>query len=45
VGNMAAWREAGAAGFGVGSSLYRPGDMPAEVGARARALRDALVPV
>ncbi|WP_426957118.1 2-dehydro-3-deoxy-6-phosphogalactonate aldolase [Muricoccus radiodurans] len=43
--NMAAWRAAGAAGFGVGSSLFRPGDTPAEVGARARALRDALEPV
>lgn len=33
---LAAWRAAGAAGFGLGSALYRPG-MPAdEVGARAR---------
>ncbi|WP_137128141.1 2-dehydro-3-deoxy-6-phosphogalactonate aldolase [Roseomonas sp. HF4] len=46
VGGMAAetipaWKAAGAAGFGVGSSLYRPGDGPAEVTARARALRAA----
>jgi 2-dehydro-3-deoxyphosphogalactonate aldolase len=36
--NLAAWREAGAAGFGLGSSLYRPGMPPAEVAARARNL-------
>jgi len=46
VGGMAAetipaWKAAGAAGFGVGSSLYRPGDGPGEVTARARALRAA----
>lgn len=46
VGGMAAetipaWKAAGAAGFGVGSSLYRPGDGPAEVTDRARALRAA----
>lgn len=29
------WVAAGAAGFGIGSSLYRPGDTPAEVGDRA----------
>lgn len=33
---VAAWRAAGAAGFGVGSALYRPGDDAATVGARAR---------
>jgi 2-dehydro-3-deoxyphosphogalactonate aldolase len=47
VGGMAAetipaWKAAGAAGFGVGSSLYKPGDTPESVGAKARALRLAL---
>ena len=37
-----AWKAAGAAGFGVGSSLYKPGDSAAEVGRKARALRLAL---
>ncbi len=37
-----AWKAAGAAGFGVGSSLYAPGDSPAAVAAKARALRSAL---
>ena len=32
---MAAYRDAGADGFGLGSSLYRPGQSAAEVGARA----------
>jgi 2-dehydro-3-deoxyphosphogalactonate aldolase len=36
-----AWKAAGAAGFGVGSALYRPGDAPALIGARAAALRRA----
>ncbi|WP_431283914.1 2-dehydro-3-deoxy-6-phosphogalactonate aldolase [Humitalea sp. 24SJ18S-53] len=36
--NIAAWRVAGAAGFGIGSSLYKPGDDAGLVGARARAL-------
>ena len=40
-GNMADYRRAGAAGFGLGSSIYRPGDSPAAVAAKARALRDA----
>jgi 2-dehydro-3-deoxyphosphogalactonate aldolase len=40
--NLAAWRAAGAAGFGIGSALYRPGDSPARVGERARSLRAAL---
>jgi 2-dehydro-3-deoxyphosphogalactonate aldolase len=39
---VAAWREAGAAGFGVGSALYRPGDDAATVGERARAFVAAL---
>ena len=36
--NLAAWREAGAAGFGIGSAIYRPGDSPETVGAKAQAL-------
>jgi 2-dehydro-3-deoxyphosphogalactonate aldolase len=32
---MAAYREAGAAGFGLGSALYKPGMDAAEIGARA----------
>jgi 2-dehydro-3-deoxyphosphogalactonate aldolase len=47
VGGMAAetippWRAAGAAGFGIGSSLYRPGDTPEQVGRKAAALVAAL---
>lgn len=34
---MARWRDAGAAGFGLGSALYTPGMGAAEVGERARA--------
>ena len=37
-----AWRAAGAAGFGIGSSLYRPGDAAALVGQRTAALRAAI---
>ncbi len=37
-GNIAGWRAAGAAGFGIGSSIYRPGDDAATVGAKARVL-------
>jgi 2-dehydro-3-deoxyphosphogalactonate aldolase len=40
--NMAAWRAAGAAGFGIGSAIYRAGDSPATVGAKAHALVAAL---
>jgi 2-dehydro-3-deoxyphosphogalactonate aldolase len=40
--NMAEWRAAGAAGFGIGSAIYRVGDSPATVGAKARALVMAL---
>jgi 2-dehydro-3-deoxyphosphogalactonate aldolase len=35
--DMAPWRQAGAAGFGLGSALYKPGMTADEVGARARA--------
>jgi len=37
-GTVLPWRAAGAAGFGIGSALYRPGDSPAEVAAKARTL-------
>ena len=39
---MAPWRQAGAAGFGLGSALYKPGMTAGEVGARARAVVTAL---
>jgi 2-dehydro-3-deoxyphosphogalactonate aldolase len=47
VGGMSAetigpWRAAGATGFGIGSSLYKPGDSAAVVADRARTLIDAL---
>jgi 2-dehydro-3-deoxyphosphogalactonate aldolase len=34
---MAAWREAGANGFGLGSGLFKPGNSPAQVLENARA--------
>jgi 2-dehydro-3-deoxyphosphogalactonate aldolase len=40
--HMAPWIAAGAAGFGVGSELYRPGDAPDEVARKARTLVSAL---
>lgn len=40
-GNIGAWRAAGAAGFGIGSAIYKPGDTPTIVAAKARALRAA----
>jgi 2-dehydro-3-deoxyphosphogalactonate aldolase len=40
--NMRPWREAGAAGFGLGSALYKPGLTAAEVGERAKAFVSAL---
>jgi 2-dehydro-3-deoxyphosphogalactonate aldolase len=40
--NMAAWRAAGAKGFGIGSAIYRAGDSPATVAAKAQALVAAL---
>ncbi len=36
--NMAGWRAAGAAGFGIGSSIYRPGDTAEVVSGKARRL-------
>lgn len=42
--NMGAWREAGAAGFGIGSAIYRPGDSAEWVHAKAKGLIAALVP-
>jgi 2-dehydro-3-deoxyphosphogalactonate aldolase len=36
--NMAAWRAAGASGFGIGSAIYKAGDTPDVVSAKARAL-------
>lgn len=41
-GNMAGWRAAGAAGFGIGSAIYKPGDTPAIVAEKARALLAAI---
>ena len=41
-GNMTPWTAAGAAGFGLGSALYKPGMSPDEVGANARAFVRAL---
>lgn len=43
-GSIPAWREAGAAGFGIGSALYKPGDDAAAVAAKAASLMRALVP-
>jgi 2-dehydro-3-deoxyphosphogalactonate aldolase len=42
-GNIPAWRAAGAAGFGIGSAIYKPGDSPETVGAKAHALIAATV--
>ena len=39
--NMDAWRAAGPAGFGLGSSLYKPGDDAATVRAKAAAIVSA----
>jgi 2-dehydro-3-deoxyphosphogalactonate aldolase len=39
---IALWMAAGALGVGVGSSIYRPGDTPAAVEAKATALVNAL---
>jgi 2-dehydro-3-deoxyphosphogalactonate aldolase len=40
--NMAGWHAAGAAGFGIGSAIYKPGDSAETVAAKARALVAAL---
>ena len=40
--SMARWREASAAGFGIGSAIYRPGDSPEVVAAKAHGLVSAL---
>ncbi len=40
--NLARWREASAAGFGIGSAIYKPGDSPEEVAAKAHGLVSAL---
>lgn len=37
-GNIRPWRDAGAAGFGIGSAIYKPGDTPDDVHAKATAL-------
>lgn len=37
-GTMRPWLEAGAAGFGIGSAIYKPGDTPARVADKAAAL-------
>jgi 2-dehydro-3-deoxyphosphogalactonate aldolase len=39
--NLGAWRSAGAAGFGLGSSLYKPGDDAATVRAKAASIVSA----
>jgi 2-dehydro-3-deoxyphosphogalactonate aldolase len=41
-GNMRAYRDAGADGFGVGSSVYKPGQTATDVAANARALVSAV---
>ncbi len=42
--NLAAWQAAGAAGFGIGSAIYRPGDSAETVAAKAHGLIAALAP-
>jgi 2-dehydro-3-deoxyphosphogalactonate aldolase len=41
-GNIPAWRASGAAGYGIGSAIYKPGDGPAIVAEKARVLVGAL---
>jgi 2-dehydro-3-deoxyphosphogalactonate aldolase len=43
--NFAPWRSAGAAGFGLGSALYKAGMRPDEVRRRAREFAQALSPI
>lgn len=38
---MKAYRDAGAAGFGIGSAVYKPGDTPERVYVKAKAFTDA----
>ncbi|HEX3347576.1 MAG TPA: 2-dehydro-3-deoxy-6-phosphogalactonate aldolase [Acetobacteraceae bacterium] len=40
--NLGPWLAAGAAGFGIGSSIYKPGDTPEIVAGKARALTAGL---
>ena len=40
-GNMSPWRMAGAAGFGIGSSLYKPGNTAVQVAQDAAAFVDS----
>ncbi len=40
--SLAPWRAAGAAGFGIGSAIYRPGDTAATIAAKASTLMAAL---
>jgi 2-dehydro-3-deoxyphosphogalactonate aldolase len=40
--NLGTWRAAGAAGFGVGSAIYKPGDTPETVAQKARSLVQSL---
>jgi 2-dehydro-3-deoxyphosphogalactonate aldolase len=39
--DMAVWREAGAAAFGMGSELYKPGQTPADTAAKAARVVEA----
>ena len=41
-GTLAPWLDAGAAGFGIGGSIYKPGDTAAAVAAKAARLLSAL---
>jgi 2-dehydro-3-deoxyphosphogalactonate aldolase len=41
-GNMRPWLDAGAAGFGIGSSIYKPGDTPEIVAGKAARLMAGL---
>ena len=41
-GSIPAWRDAGAAGYGVGSAIYRPGDTAGAVAGKAAALLAAI---
>ncbi len=40
--SIPAWREAGATGYGIGSAIYKPGDTPETVQAKARKLVEAI---